>query len=770
MPLISRSRIINRFPSLWVDPDTSKNRIFIDTYGYDYTTLAPRSTEQFMWQNRANLYNTSETIAYDNYTPMQTGYMDGNCWAASNNDQYSLPGIVELWSVSLDYVNYKPTRNWKSLQNRIICTYPRTSDVNHQYGDWWCGFDMSKRGMSFRTQDVSYYVHLFEQSQSVNFDATSWSYSGTTITVNKVAHGLYYGDTITVTGTSMTGGVYPPNGTFVITQATNADSFQFVVGQAPTGTAAGTMNVQGTTYRAWGMEHESRRAAYANCGMSFNMIQGYDYTTQDNNTTAYAYFKNTAAASRPFYIQGPLGGGWKYFIGKDSTDQFAWIVHVDTANAVTSAAGSGSAYYIRKYALQNAAATETTVLAATKPAGALADRIIMTPSNLRIESLTRRVFYSSHYNATVLAPMRFVINMEGGTAVATDCILTYPSGTTFTTYSALPTANNYDAFGYNSYWAKPHQFTVGGVNYITFCSSDKFYYSNTARFPTRLARTWLTFTIGTETSDQYLTFHSAITFESASDFPLSWMPYTQTGEKIVITSTANTAVWTFTPFSWSASNWSYVSNGTYAKVTVTKENHGLTVGNEITTSGATATTNAPVGTYTIVSVPDANTFTFNVDSSNTGVITGAAGGTMVVSGGWQPTWGSGIRSRGFAVDSTGRLWAGVRTSGLGTVEVHVLKENTPYRVTINFQNSVASSTNTFEYLGSPTNTNILVSAYDIAGNRIATKLTLTIKSNNLTFAGGYSKLNITTSSAGETTTPVTITGPGQALISSTTVA
>lgn len=770
MALIARSKIVNRFPSLWVDPDTNNNRIFIDTYGYDYITLAPKPGEQFMWQNRAGLYTTSATVSYDPATPINTGYMDGNCWANGNNDQVAMPGIFDLWTTSLDYQNFRPTHIWKTDQNRIIATYPRTADANHQYGDWWMGFDMSKRGMSYAHQRVEYYVNLFEQVESRNFNATSWSYSGTTITVNFTAHGLYYGDRITISGAVMTAGTNAPNGEWVITQATNADSFQFTVGQAPTGTAAGTLNVVATTRRSWGFRHPNARAAYASGGMSFDMIQGYDYTTQDDNSTVYAQLKNTASLSKPFTLQGTTGGGWKFFIGKDTAGEYAWVLHIDTASTTVAAANAGSPYYVRKYLLTRAQATETTVLGATKPASELQNVIIFGPSNLRTDSTTRKVFYSSHIANSVLAPLRFVINMEGGTAVSTACTLTYPSGTTFATYCTPPTANNYSNFGYNVWWAKPHQWEQGGVRYITFCNHDKYFWANTARFPTRLARTWLTYTIGTSTSDEQLTFHSAITFENASEFPLSWMPYTQNGQKIVICNTTNTAVWTFTPTSRTADAWTYSTSGSVSKVTITESAHGFKVGDRITTSGATATSNAPNGTYQIISVPDANTFTFNTDINNTGVITGTAGGTMIISSGWQQTFASGIRSRGFGVDSLGRLWAGAVTTGFGTTEVHLLKENVANRVTVKFQNAVASDSNTFEYLGSTTNTNILVSAYDIAGNRIATKIKLAIKSNNLTFAGNLLEINLTTSSTGEVSTPVTITGPGQALISSTTVA
>lgn len=76
-----------------------------------------------------------------------------------------------------------------------------------------------------------------------SFTATSWSYSGTTITVTKAIHGLLSSPTTTVTLSGATATTNAPNGTFTITSAT-ADSFTFTVATAPTGTAGGTVIVK----------------------------------------------------------------------------------------------------------------------------------------------------------------------------------------------------------------------------------------------------------------------------------------------------------------------------------------------------------------------------------------------------------------------------------------------------------------------------------------------------------------------------------------------
>jgi hypothetical protein len=80
--------------------------------------------------------------------------------------------------------------------------------------------------------------------------ATSWSYSGTTITVNYNNHGLLAGQTIIVTGT--TDATNAPDGTYLI-NATNllTNSFQYTVINAPTGAGnTGTMTLNVSVEKA----------------------------------------------------------------------------------------------------------------------------------------------------------------------------------------------------------------------------------------------------------------------------------------------------------------------------------------------------------------------------------------------------------------------------------------------------------------------------------------------------------------------------------------
>lgn len=92
------------------------------------------------------------------------------------------------------------------------------------------------------------------------FNATSWSYSGTTITVTKAIHGLLSSPTTTVTLSGATATTNAPNGTYTVTSVT-ADTFTFTVASAPTGTAGGTVNIK-TTGRENYSHHYVNAAGY----------------------------------------------------------------------------------------------------------------------------------------------------------------------------------------------------------------------------------------------------------------------------------------------------------------------------------------------------------------------------------------------------------------------------------------------------------------------------------------------------------------------------
>jgi len=736
MAKILTTKSYYKWPDIWKDPDSTKNRIFLDNHAYDYTTLAPRSAEIFYWQTRNNQWQHSSTVDFDNWGPVQIGYMDGNAFADADSSIWSEPGLFEMWPVSLDYNGgYRPTRVWKSAapDGRITTTYPRSGGLNDQNGDWWGGTDMNERGISSKTGDTFFYTHIYEQVENVNTTASSWSFSGTTITINLNNHGFAKGDTVTISGATST--TFPPNGTWIIASV-STNAFTFVASSTPTGTAGGTVTVVGTTYRAWGIEVER------DTGHKIVVATGLNYLYDDGNATA--------GVSRPLYTILNTGGN-KFFLGLDDTH--IWFVRTEKTGT--------SGFSVLKYLLAGGVGTQTTVMAATSPTSASNGVFATIPSNIRQSSNTRTVFYSGHFATSDLNPLRIVWDKTAVTATSTECTLSYPAGTTFTTYSAVPTLNTFNGSGYNVYWSKPHQFTANSVNYITFCTTDKFAWSNGARFPTAKSRTWMTYSIGSGTGDNVLTFHSGYTYVTTQDLPASFVPYNTDGTKMVTFSNAGTNIMTFNPTTFNADSWSYTSLNPQGKITVTKTNHGLSVGQSITTSGATASTSDPPnGVYFVESVIDANTFTFITDTSPVGT----AGGTMNIGLGWQRTGGTPIRARGYGLDDQGRIWVTTRQANIGRNEIHVLSETLPNSVNIKLQDPLDGTTTRYTYTGNTINTNLLVDALDISGNRIVSTLQLVISGNSMSFTGGLNSTQVTTSSSNSTLVAVSITGAGQTSI------
>ena len=170
------------------------------------------------------------------------------------------------------------------------------------------------------------------------------------------------------------------------------------------------------------------------------------------------------------------------------------------------------------------------------------------PSNIRRASSTRRVLYSCHYDTnSVLAPIRYVWNPADGTVVATNCTMTYSGANTYSTYSARYTTDG--SMGYNmvSWHQKGYQFTVDGVNYITFWLTDKFAHANSGptRWNTAAKRTMMTYTIGAGTGDDVLTYHSSYTFPTINDIPRDFMPINSQGTQMMVPVTLQMKFFSF---------------------------------------------------------------------------------------------------------------------------------------------------------------------------------------------------------------------------------
>lgn len=739
MAKIITAKSLSRYGLVFVDPDTSKNRIFIDNYGYDFDTLAPKWMETFYWQDRGGRLVTSTD--YNDYGLITTGYLDGCAWAAGNTGTYAAAGYLDAWFMSLDYRNYPVKRILKDARNNIIVTYPRDAAGN---GDYWMGRDMNLASQSYATSK-DYQFFVYEQAEARNLNAGSWSYSTITVTVTATGHGFYVGDYVTISGATATTGA--PNGTYPIQTVVDANTFTYQVGTAPTGTAGGTMNIVGTTYRYWGLKPA------ATLGTNSNYRYRYDYTYDNNNATAgVSWPSGTVLGS------DALAGSsrYRFFLGQDGT--YAWYLSVGRIGTHD--------YIVDKYDMRAGVATATNVLASTTPTSAATSVIQALPSNLRTDSSIRKVFYSGHYDTSnVIAPLRLVWNPTGGTVTSTQCSLGYPAGTTYSTWANIPLATSFDTTnGENAWWSRPHQFTKNGTNYITFTVVDKYAYGNSgARVNTSLIRTWLTFKLASGASDNSLSFHSGYRFNTFNSFPAAYVPFKSDETELALMSDAGTSVITFDPTEFDATSWSYTTSGGVTTVTVNKTAHGLSAGYNISVSGAIATANAPLGVYFITSVPDANSFTFQMPV----VTSGTATGTMHVSSGWQSKFSTSVRARGYGVDTSGRLWLTSRNVGTAYAEVHMISPNMPTRITVVLDSSAGGTSTEYVFNGTSISTYLNVDAYDVYGNRLVSSVTLTLTGTGVTFSGNATVNTVTTSPTATTQVPITITGPGQIAVTTT---
>jgi hypothetical protein len=106
-----------------------------------------------------------------------------------------------------------------------------------------------------------------------------------------------------------------------------------------------------------------------------------------------------------------------------------------------------------------------------------------------------------------------------------------------------------------------------------------------------------------------------------------------------------------------------------------------------------------------------------------------------------------------SVDQTGRIWITESNTALNA-NMHVVSPTIASTITVNFQST------SITYSGTVVNTNLLVSAYNFAGSRTASNVTLQMDTNSATFADGTTSKLVTTLTTGDLSVPIKITGAG----------
>lgn len=280
--------------------------------------------------------------------------------------------------------------------------------------------------------------------------------------------------------------------------------------------------------------------------------------------------------------------GKTFFIGVDSQGWTYWVSVIDKNFSGDSLPLGHSQYTLRKV---NPSSLAVTTVASGIYSGQYTYYLRCYPSNILRTSANRRIFYSSHFAANgTLQPIRFTFDAAQNNVWSNSCIMTYQGANTFNTYSSMVNTTS-GAIGGNSHplgadvraidgsWTsnpssggsnacpwhyKPHVFTLSGVNYVTFFMYDKsaIFDNGPNRWNIPGRRTAITYTLGAGTgngagSDQELTFHSALTFNTVFDMPKNILPLNVGGTLLAMPIQSQLAFYSFN----AATGWNLT--GTY---------------------------------------------------------------------------------------------------------------------------------------------------------------------------------------------------------------
>lgn len=756
MAKLYTSRTYQRVDGVWEDPNPANNRIFIDSYAFDSTTYAVQTGNQWYRQNKANKYNDyAPDWAPRNYVPIYlSSGLSGNAYSPGANSAFAMPGMFEHWMATLNYTDYKPARQWYTFGlNRVTLNLPGSGTTSDQYGNWWVGNDMTQAAMSWSSDQTESILGCWEQVESINRTATSWSYatvSGvTTITVNAANHGLTTGTYVTVSGSVTT--TNPPNGVYMVTGITNNSTFAYTTLVTPTGTAAGTLSFTATEYRMWGLEPE-RGGTRPSFGTRAVVVYGYGY-------------QSSRAATSNVWRDKPMSqslnwGKYNFFMGQTGGVVYYLGVEAEATNCFY-------AYDIRQYTTNGRSAVETVLASNIKPSSGIANLMPQYPSNIRQNTLSRFVIYSSHYDSTgAFAPMRIVWDIVSIASV--QCTMIYSTGTTAATFYSAPVASSHNEQGYNNFWVKAHQFVKEGSVYVTMCTMDKWTdrgtEGGTTRFAARRSRTWATFRTTNNTSDNLLTFHSGLSFASMGEFAKSFVPYSDSGDKIII-FTHTAIVWCdFITSVTTGTSWSFVDDLEDGQCIATINfavPHNLLPGYPVTITGLTSTWFPANGSYRVLDCPTTSSFRIICDTDR--IPSGPTGGTPQITVGWRPYQLNSIQARGYGLDKNKRLLVGNKVAGINEMEIFVLKDGMAEHVSVELSDTTYGS-NTYLYEGLPYQTNLIVNAYDIYMQRIACSLELILEGNYITFFNNLKTTVVQTSTASNTLVVVNVTGVGSTSI------
>ena len=545
MPEIRTIQNPQRRISVIEDPNSTYSRIFIDTVAHDLTTLTPYWTKTFH-------YN------YDGFQHVCSGnaYLGGGSWntymAACHGpgSQIQRAGIPWQGYAAATFPWAASSRNY---QYDLRLQYPATDDgffrmgiMHLQKGTISCyaagdsyANQASQAAGSFTGSLSTMNFQFDTYHQSLNFSQYPAKKSHKLVNGGNVM--LWPGDRGHCLISSLTGHTPVP--------WMNANDGWALYGDDLTANAATHSTVQSlngafATFPGSSIVWEDSANASLWTISNANPCKPFITRVVNPNTKTPTF--------HPFRFWNELGtfvqtsnGRMNYrlfFVGVDSSNSTYWL----TANDAVS----GSPFQVQRlHPTAIESDTPVQVLSAVNSGGGSWTRT--TPSNIRVASSNRHVFYSSHYDASnILVPYRFVFAPLSNTVTADVCTTSYGGSNTYATFAAMmQVTGNETSNNANPWIHRPMQHTTAQNNYVTFWFADQAAgivgSSGPSRWNTRQRRTMLTFSLGSGTNDQALSYHSHYVFPTTFDIPKNFMPTNANGTTMMVPSTYKTQFFRF---------------------------------------------------------------------------------------------------------------------------------------------------------------------------------------------------------------------------------
>lgn len=184
------------------------------------------------------------------------------------------------------------------------------------------------------------------------------------------------------------------------------------------------------------------------------------------------------------------------------------------------------------------------------------------PSNIRHSSDTRKVFYqggweeqgggvaSSHDEFRNAFFHRIIWNPVSQQIDIKRCTVSFPQGKFHYNYQrTVRWEPSYHSQYTNTWYYKPHQFTVNGQTYLTYMFIDKaapnFHTERTNYYRRELMNNWITFLVGSGENDDQLVYHSIYNWDQARYHVRYVMPINPVGNQLLCSKMDSVVTLTF---------------------------------------------------------------------------------------------------------------------------------------------------------------------------------------------------------------------------------